>query len=72
MNEKPFKTIDEQINILKSRGLIFENEDAAKNSLKQYGYYEIINGYKTPFLKEGSSEQFKSTATFEHIFALYN
>lgn len=71
MNEKPFKTIDEQINILKSRGLIFENEDAAKNSLKQYGYYEIINGYKTPFLKEGSSEQFNSTATFEHIFALY-
>ncbi|WP_206424107.1 hypothetical protein [Vaginisenegalia massiliensis] len=47
---KPFKTIDEQIEILTSRKLIIKNEDAAKESLMRFGYYEIINGYKNPFL----------------------
>ncbi|MCD8028155.1 MAG: hypothetical protein LUF02_05750 [Erysipelotrichaceae bacterium] len=30
---KPFKTIDEQLDLLKSRGLIFTNEDKAKQYL---------------------------------------
>lgn len=30
MNPKPFKTIDQQISILKSRGLLIQNEEAAK------------------------------------------
>lgn len=48
--DKPFKTIKEQIQILKSRNLIFLNEETAKNALSRYGYYEIINGYKDFFL----------------------
>ncbi|MEB3365020.1 hypothetical protein SDC49_20185 [Lactobacillus sp. R2/2] len=46
---KPFTNIDEQINILKNRYLHFENEEIAKAILRRYGYYEIINGYKSPF-----------------------
>ena len=37
MNPKPFKTIDQQISILKSRGLLIQNEEAAKNNLRRYG-----------------------------------
>lgn len=72
--DKPFKTIDEQITILKSRNLIFLNEETAKNALSRYGYYEIINGYKDHFLvEEGNDEKgFKEGTTFEHIYALYN
>ncbi len=51
MNSKPFKTIDEQINILESRGMIVDH-DKAKNSLMRNGYYNVINGYKDFFLED--------------------
>lgn len=43
--EKPFKTIEEQINILKDRKLNFKNEDKAKDSLLRNNYYNLINNY---------------------------
>lgn len=74
MSVKPFKNIDEQIEILKNRNLLFLNEESAKVNLKRYGYYEIINGYKKPFLKNPNNDNdgFKEYTTFEHIYALYN
>ena len=42
---KPFKTIDEQIEILKLRGLIIEDEERAKKHLLMYNYYNVINCY---------------------------
>lgn len=70
---KPFRTIDEQIQLLKKRNLIFLNEETAKNALSRYGYYEIINGYKDHFLIEKGNDEkgFKAGTTFEHIYALY-
>ena len=72
--DKPFKTIDEQIELLKERNLVFINEETAKNALSRYGYYEIINGYKDHFLvEEGNDEKgFKEGTTFEHIYSLYD
>lgn len=72
---RPFKSIDEQINILKKRGLLFTDEEAAKKHLLQYNYYEIVNGYKdclleTPATPE-NEEAYATGATFEHLFALY-
>lgn len=71
--EKPFKTIDEQIGILKERGLLFLNEPAARDTLITFGYYEIINGYKYSFLTDPKDDTkgFKPNTTFEHIFALF-
>lgn len=66
---KPFKTIDEQIQILKSRGLNFENEDAARKILMHYGYYEIVNGYNKFLLS--SDERYRENEKFEHLFAIY-
>lgn len=47
--QKPFKTIDEQIEILKNRNLIIDNEDVAKKTLQSLSYYKIVNGYQNPF-----------------------
>lgn len=72
--DKPFKTIDEQIELLRNtRHLTIANEEAARDALQRYGYYEIINGYKTPFLinPQDDNEGYKSSASFEHIFDLY-
>ena len=35
------KTIDEQIKILKSRSIIIDNDDFAKNILKKVNYYRL-------------------------------
>lgn len=72
MIDKPFLTIDQQIDLLKSRNLLIQNEQETKRSLLSYGYYEIINGYKDPFLKDDDKECFKDGITFEHIFNLFN
>ncbi|WP_099950562.1 Abi family protein [Ezakiella peruensis] len=52
---KPFKTIDEQIEILRSRKMIVDSKYASKSLMKN-GYYNIINGYKDFFLKENSND----------------
>lgn len=73
--DKPFRTIDQQIEKLKSkRGLVFANEQWAKNMLLYYGYYEIINGYKYHFMidKNDDDAGFVQGATFEHIYQLFN
>ena len=47
---KEFKTTEEQIELLKNRGLTFENEGNAKEILLNNTYYNIINGYKELFI----------------------
>lgn len=71
--EKPFKTINQQIEILQSRGLLFQDKETAKKNLVMYGYYEIINGYKDSFMKNYHDDEkgFKENVTFEHIFSLF-
>ena len=46
---KEFKTIKEQINILKSKGIIINNEKKSYKILLNNNYYNIINGYKDIF-----------------------
>lgn len=71
--DKPFKTLDEQISILESRNLSFITKDSAKAALRNYGYYEIINGYKDDFILDDVDDNigFKKNSTFEHIYAMY-
>ena len=47
---KEFKTYEEQIELLKTSGLKFENEEFDLNKLQEDNYYSIINGYKDLFL----------------------
>jgi len=41
--EKVFKSITEQIDLLKSKNLEFDNKIAAAQQLSNYGCFEIIN-----------------------------
>ncbi len=66
---KPFNSFEEQIEILKSRNLNFINENAARDILSTYSYYEIINGYKEVGLE--SDDYFKEGATFEQLYNLF-
>ena len=62
------KTFDEQIDLLKSRGLIIGDEDKAKFILSNINYYRF-SAYLIHFKKE--DETYKENITFEHIYNLY-
>lgn len=69
MAAKVFKTIDEQLDILKSKGLAIEDYDKAKEILLRENYF-FLNGYRSPLLVSGS-KRFIDGSTFEELYALF-
>jgi len=69
--DKPFKTFDEQIAIMQSRGIKISNIEKAKKILEYTSYYSIINGYKNTFLQSPNADIFIPGTTFEEIYLLY-
>ena len=69
--DKPFKNIDVQLDILRSRNLEIDDEKEAREALTIYGYYEIVNGYKSFILESDDSDNFKTGETFSHLYSLY-
>lgn len=49
---KVYKTFNQQLSILRSRGLIVPTDGKPKRFLEQENYYNVINGYKDLFLKK--------------------
>ncbi len=68
MPGKDFKTIDEQIEILRSRGLTITDETKAKDFLLHNNYYRI-SGYSLTLRK---NDIFFKSATFQNIVDIYN
>lgn len=68
--EKIFKTIDEQIAILKSKGLIIEDVDKAKNVLLRENYF-FLSGYRHIFMKQNKDGKFIPGTKFEELYALF-
>lgn len=66
---KEFKTIDEQIEILKDRGLIFKDTNMARRYLLTNNYYNIINGYGKYF--QVSADAFIKVTKFDEVRNLY-
>ena len=66
---KPFKTIDEQIALLKQRGLRIMDEPMAKKTLLGNNYYNIINGYSKYFPMQG--DNYIGGTTFDEVTHLY-
>ena len=68
---KVFTTYDEQVEILKSRNLVINDEEFLKEKLKDYGYYNLINGYSFIF-QNAETNMYLNNASVEDILALYN
>ena len=72
-NVYDYTTTDQQIQKLKSQLLTFENENVAGTILQTYGYYNIINGYRDPYIiREYGNKKYSPDVTFEQIFALFS
>ena len=67
--DKPFLTFDEQIALLKRRGLQILNEDFAKSALSTLSYYDLINRYKSHFTD--GNDNFIPNVSIEQLYELY-
>jgi len=68
MDIKPFKTISEQIDILKQKNLIINDEKAAANILAHINYYRL-SGYTLTLRK---NDRFYNNVSFEQVMQIYN
>lgn len=68
--QKSFKNLEEQIEILKSKGLVINNVDKAKKILFRENYF-FINGYRYIFYKNSKDRIFIPGTTFEELYGLF-
>lgn len=68
MSDKEFKTIDEQLEILRSRGLSIKDDGKAKDFLLHNNYYRI-SGYSLTLRK---NDVFSKNASFQNIIDIYD
>lgn len=69
---KPFTTVENQIAILKSRGIQFDDEEYAKKMLYKIGYYNLINAYKKLFLARSAPETYIHGTKFEYFVVAHD
>ena len=69
MKSKTFKTLDEQIDILKNKGLVIEDIDETRKILLRENYF-FLSGYRHLFL-ESDSKRFLDGTTFRELYAMF-
>lgn len=70
MKTKEFKTLGEQIEILKNRGLVINDVEKTEELLLRENYF-FINGYRHIFMKGNKQEEFIKGTTFEELYAVF-
>ena len=70
MVSKKFKNLDEQIEILRSKGLIIENEDEARDILFRENYF-FISGYRHLFMRTAKERRFIEGTTFDELYSMF-
>ena len=71
MKMKVFRTIQEQISILESKGLIIDDYLFTEDILIRENYF-FISGYRHWFLKSPKDRNFIKGTTFRELYALFN
>ena len=70
MIDKQFKNLEEQIEILKYKGMTINDEDYAKRILLKENYF-FISGYRYPFMRSVTDKHFLEGVTFEEMYSLF-
>lgn len=68
MNKKEFRTLDEQVDILKGKGLIINDPEKVKEILLRENYF-FVNGYRQMFYN--SNRKFIHGTTFEELYSTF-
>lgn len=70
MQKKIFKTLDEQIDLLKNKGLSINDIDYAKGVLFKENYFFLM-GYRHLFMTESREKKFNNGTTFNELYAVF-
>lgn len=70
MKSKIFKTLDEQIDILKARGLLIDDVEYAKEILFRENYF-FVSGYRHLFMRKYNDDQFLKGTRFDELYAAF-
>lgn len=70
MAKKTFKTLDEQIGILKSKGLQINDIDKTKEILFRENYF-FVNGYRHLFQRSNKDNSFVPGTTFDELYGTF-
>lgn len=70
MVEKHFRNLEEQIEILKNKGLKINNENYAKDVLLRENYF-FLNGYRYLFMYSNTDKRFLENTTFEELYSMF-
>lgn len=68
--QKPAKSIDEQIDLLEGRGMVFADKEKARHYLAHLNYYRL-RGYWIPFEDDTVNHRFQEGISFERILEIY-
>lgn len=71
MKNKTFKSLDEQIAILREKGLLIDDETYAKEILLRENYF-FLTGYRFLFMRSYEDRRFIKGTTFEELYAMFN
>ena len=71
MGSKTFKNLDEQIELLKQKGLVIDDVDYAKEVLLRENYF-FLNGYRHLFTREDGSKKFIPNTNFRELYGMFN
>ena len=69
--DKPFKSYEELIEIMKARHIIIADKEFAIQALQDFSYYGIVNGYKNTFLQVAGTDNFIEGTKFEELYTLH-
>lgn len=70
MAEKVFKTLDEQLEILKDKHLVIDDDNYAKEVLLRENYFFLM-GYRHLFLNPDNRKFFRDGTNFRELYALF-
>lgn len=70
MKNKEFKTLEEQIDILRYKGLVINDVDKTKELLLRENYF-FLSGYRHLFMTSHREDRFRKGTTFEELYALF-
>jgi len=68
---KPAISIDDQIQLLEGRGMVFQDKVKAKQKLANLNYYRL-RGYWIPFETDNTTHTFQENLSFEQILEIYD
>ncbi len=70
MTTKTFRTLDEQISILRSKGLTINDEEEARKVLFRENYF-FISGYRHLFTVKENKDHYINGTTFDELYATF-